>query len=93
MNYEKIDQKYKIAPVGSYNRMVHICPSCDYDISSKTESYMDNIIGFASAPVGHVSCLECPNCFEKWHCHIKDDIVYSCFQHAIEDGTQKHFKS
>lgn len=95
---EKIDLKYRIPLVGNYNKRVYVCPNCNEELlwGNKHGSLFDNIIGFASAPIGEVAIIECPECFTKWYYHSRIEegsgSHYTYFQYSIKDGTQKHFK-
>lgn len=96
--FEDIPAKHRTHPAGSYNSGVYICKECGYNAIQRGENHFDNIIGFASSKIGVVIVCECPECFEKWHCHARlkrcedDRDTYDYFLQTIQDGTNKHFK-
>ena len=63
-----IDPKYKISFAGEYNAGVSDCLECNLTLSP-LHSY---VIGIADEPIGTVMVIQCPNCFERWHFHIRE---------------------
>jgi hypothetical protein len=82
-----INLKYMIPLQGEYNAGVSDCPNCDYSLRP-IEPY---IIGFADSRIGKMIVCECPECFTKWHFHLRGGMHYDCFLQWIEMGEQLHY--
>lgn len=92
----KIDKKYKIPLVGKYNKGIYTCFNCNSKLlfNDKLGTTFDNMIGFSEAPIGIVTIVECPVCFEKWYYHVSYGTIdtYDYFLDSVESGKNKHFK-
>lgn len=97
--FSDIPFKHRVQISGSYNASVYICNACGHELSARTgETLHANIVGFASTNAGVMMVVECPSCFEKWHCHARlrradtDRDSYDFFLMMIQDGIQKFHK-
>ena len=77
----KVELKHKIRPQGEHNKLVYICPECDYDTFDML--VRDLAIGWFKVLDEWVCCSECPKCFTKWYHHDRHLDLYGSFVKQI----------